>query len=187
MTKFNDMQVVKRRFFAMRNGAVADNMRKLGASYRIIFGLNLPQIVEIANETPQDSSLAEALWNNKSTRESQLMAPMIYPREQYGFDVACRWVSEISTIEVADVLCHRLLRHMNYAWQLAEVMIKSTVVMERYVALRLMFNLLPGNMDEIKHYAEEEKAKEEPLTMLLCHQLLDEIAFICEDSIENDG
>ena len=83
MTQFNDMQVVKRRFFAMRNGAVADNMRKLGANYRIIFGLNLPQIVEIANETPHDEVLAEALWQIKSTRESQLLAPMIYPREKF--------------------------------------------------------------------------------------------------------
>jgi recombinational DNA repair protein (RecF pathway) len=48
--------------------------------------------------------------------------------------------------QVADVLCHRLLRHMDYAWQLAQMMVVSSVAMERYASLRLMFNLLP------KHY-----------------------------------
>ena len=108
MTQFNEMQTVKRRFFAMRNGAVADNMRRHVANYRIIFGLNLPQIVEIANETPANATLAETLWKNQSTRESMLIAPMIYPRDEFGFDVACRWVSEVPTAEVGDVLCHRL-------------------------------------------------------------------------------
>ena len=41
--------------------------------------------------------------------------------------------------------------------------------------------------EDLEEAAKRKKAKEEPLTMLLCHQLLDEIAFICEDSIENDG
>lgn len=180
MTKFNEMQTVKRRFFAMRNGAVADNMRRHGAKYRIIFGLNLPQIIEIANETSESVELAEVLWKNQSTRESMLMAPMIYPREKFGFETACRWVSEVQTTEVGDVLCHRLLRHKDYAWQLAESMIKSTVAMERYVALRLMFNLLQTHVEEIETFAKEELQNNEPLTAMLCHQLIDEIDFLRE-------
>lgn len=181
MTKFNEMQVVKRRFFAMRNGAVADNMRRHGASYRIIFGLNLPQVVEIANETPCNRELAEALWRNQSTRESMLMAPMIYPREEFAFETACRWVSEVPTAEVADVLCHRLLRHGDFAWQLAEAMVKSAKPMERYTALRLMFNLLPSHLDEIRGYALSEIEQNEPLTAFLGRQLVEEVDFLKEE------
>ena len=175
------MQTVKRRFFAMRNGAVADNMRRLGANYRIIFGLNLPQIVDIAKDTPNSSELAEALWKNQSTRESMLLAPMIYPREEFVFETACKWVSQVPTTEVADILCHRLLRYMDYAWQLAMVMSKSSVAMERYVAMRLMFNLLPSNVDEIEQIAKEEMKFNEPLTVLLSRQLIDEIEFLKEE------
>ena len=185
MTEFNDMQQVKRRFFAMRNGAVADNMRRHGADYRIIFGLNLPQIVEIAEATPHSSSLAEALWRNQSTRESMLMAPMIFPRDEFGFEVACRWVSEAPTAEVADVLCHRLLRHCDYAWQLAVAMMTSSKPMERYVALRLMSNLLQLNhlhCNEIESYAVSEEATNTPLTRHLCRQLIDEIEFLKEEN-----
>lgn len=183
MTEFNDMQHVKLRFFAMRNGAVADNMRRHGANYRIIFGLNLPQIVEIAEATPHTASLAEALWRNQSTRESMLMAPMIYPRKEFSFEVACRWVSKVPTAEVADVLCHRLLRHCDYAWQLAVTIVTSSKPMERYVALRLMFNLLQLNYlryDEIEAYVVGEKATNTPITLHLCRQLIDEIEFLKE-------
>lgn len=183
MTEFNDMQQVKRCFFAMRNGAVADNMRRHGATYRIIFGLNLPQIVEIAADCPQSSLLAEKLWRNQSTRESMLLAPMIYPHEEFSFEVACRWVSEVPTAEVADVLCHRLLRHRDYAWQLAETMAVSSKPMERYTAFRLMFNLLQLNhlhRDQIETYATREQATNTPLTFHLCRQLIDEIEFLKE-------
>ena len=182
MTKFNEMQTVKRRFFAMRNGAVADNMRRHGANYRIIFGLNLPQIVEIANETPCSVDLAEALWKNQSTRESMLMAPMIYPREDFRFETACRWASEVPTAEVADVLCHRLLRHTEFAWQLASSLVKSSVAIERYLALRLMFNLLPSHLDEVEQYATVELEHNESLTAILCRQLIDEVEFLKEEN-----
>ena len=86
-TEFNDMQKVKRAFFTMRNGALADNMRRQGANYRIIFGVNLPQLIEIARETPHDATLTQALWDNKTTRESMLLAPMIYPIEQFSNDI----------------------------------------------------------------------------------------------------
>lgn len=182
MTKFNEMQTVKRRFFAMRNGAVADNMRRHGANYRIIFGLNLPQIVEIAAETPHSVELAEALWKNQSTRESMLMAPMIYPREEFSFETACQWATEVPTAEVADVLCHRMLRHAPYAWDLAMSLVKSSVVMERYLALRLMFNLLPLHLDEVAQYATTELENSESLIAILCRQLIDEVEFLKEEN-----
>ncbi len=45
---FNLMQAVKRRLYAMRNGALAAQMRNAGLHYRINFGLNIPQLKEIA-------------------------------------------------------------------------------------------------------------------------------------------
>ena len=64
----------------MRNGAVADYMRRMGAPYKIIFGVNLPHLSEIASETVPSQELARQLWANSSTRESMLLAPMIFRR-----------------------------------------------------------------------------------------------------------
>ena len=141
--KYNDMQTVKRRFFAMRNGVIADTLRSAGLPYKIIFGLNLPQIVEIAAEVPHTRELAEALWANNTTRESMLLAPMLVDPSSFGIDDARRWLDSVPAAEVADVLCHRLLRKTTYAWELAEMLIDSRrAPFDMYVALRLAFNLV---------------------------------------------
>lgn len=79
MPEYNRMQLIKRRFYAMRNGIIADTLRKAGLGYKIIFGLNLPQITEIASGLTADADLAEELWADRRTRESMLLAPMLYP------------------------------------------------------------------------------------------------------------
>ncbi len=178
--EYNDMQKVKRAFFTMRNGALADNMRRQGASYRIIFGVNLPQLAEIAKATPHDAVLAQLLWDNKTTRESQLLAPMIYPREEFAIATARCWVAEIPTAEVADILCHRLLRYVDYADAFAQELIKSENDMEKYAALRLMFNRLPNNIDNAELEARTEQQRGCALTASLCRALIDEIEFLRE-------
>lgn len=141
--KYNDMQTVKRRFFAMRNGVIADTLRSAGLPYKVIFGLNLPQIVEIASESPHTAELAEALWANNTTRESMLMAPMLADPTTFSIEDARRWLDTVPTAEVADILCHRLLRRTPYAWDLAESLIDSPIApFDTYVALRLAFNLV---------------------------------------------
>ena len=82
MSEFNQMQEIKRRFFAMRNGIVAETIRRGGLQYKMVFGLNLPQIAEIAEGLPHTQELAEQLWADSRTRESMMIAPMLYPRER---------------------------------------------------------------------------------------------------------
>lgn len=180
-TEFNDMQKVKRAFFTMRNGALADNMRRQGANYRIIFGVNLPQLVEIAREIPHDAILAQALWDNKTTRESLLLAPMIYPIEQFTIDTARKWVAETPSTEVADILCHRLLRYTEFADSLADENLSSDIDMQRYTALRLKFNRLPHNINQVLVQAQTELSRNRPLTIAICHSLIDEITFLLEN------
>lgn len=180
MAEFNDIQIIKRKFFTLRNGALADNMRRQGAPYRIIFGLNLPQLVRIASETPCNESVAQSLWENTSTRESMLLAPMIYPRECFTIDKARIWISQSPTAEVTDILCHKLLRYTDFAGQLATELAVSAGDMQRYTALRLMFNLLPSDLQQAKNYATAELQRNCTLTASLCRSMLDEIGFLEE-------
>lgn len=162
----------------MRNGIIADTMRKAGAPYRIIFGLNLPQLVEIARDFGPDADLARRLRDNVSTRESLLIAPMLMPREELHEEEALEWLRGAPTVEVIDVLCHRLLRHEPYAWSLVERLKDSPVDMERYGALRLMWNLLSSHTAMIRPLAEAEAARGCPLTQRVALQLVDEIDFL---------
>jgi hypothetical protein len=177
---YNELQQVKRRFFALRNGALGELMRRQGATYRIIFGLNLPQLTEIAASTPVSAQLAQKLWDNTTTRESMLLAPMIYPVDEFSFDTALAWTASAPTAEVADILCHKLLRRCSFALSLAQELSQSDNDMQRYIALRLHFNLLPNGIDTAEAMAAAELARNCPLTATLSRSLLSEIEFLKE-------
>lgn len=139
---FNDMQTVKRHFFAMRNGVIADVLRRNGSPFHIIFGLNLPQISDIAAQTPHNADLAQRLWNNSTTRESMMLAPMIFPKSEFSLALARSWVATVPAHEIADVLCLKLLKHSDFALELVNEFAGAENEMQRYTALRLMFNLV---------------------------------------------
>lgn len=181
MDEFNPMQRLKRRFFAMRNGALADQLRKGGVPHKIIFGINLPQLVEIAAEFDPSAEFAEMLWANSSTRESQLIAPMLYPRAEMDATTAVRWALTAKSVEVIDVLCHRLLRHLPSADRVADELWLADEPIYRYAALRLMLNRFPECLPIITERAEAEAKRNDPLTRRLCRQILDEVQFISEN------
>ncbi len=178
MTQYNEMQLIKREFFALRNGIVADNLRAAGAPCHIIFGLNLPQIVEIARASGPNRRLAEKLWANTTTRESLMLAPMIFPREEMTCELAKEWVGAAPSAEVIDVLCHRLLRHRPFAAQLAAELSDSERDLDRYCAVRLMFNLLPGSADIAMEIAAKESQRGCRVTVGVARALIDEINFL---------
>lgn len=178
---FNDMQTVKRRFFAMRNGVIADTLRSNGSPFRIIFGLNLPQIAGIAAETPRDNDLAERLWANSTTRESMLIAPMLVDPSSFTFDDAVRWISSIPAREVADVICLKLLRNMPYASRLAGELARSGKVMDRYTGVRLAFNIMREDIPGALAYAERMLAAETDRNCaLVAGQLRDECRWLLD-------
>lgn len=139
--RFGRMQQVKRHMFAMRNGVISDTMRKAGSTFKVIFGLNLPQIIEMAQVFGPDPELARELWANTATRESMLLAPMLIPAADFGEAEARQWIETVPCIEVADILCHRLLRHTPYAQTLATDLCLHATGLRQYTGLRLMANI----------------------------------------------
>ncbi|MGN1238657.1 MAG: DNA alkylation repair protein, partial [Muribaculaceae bacterium] len=99
-----ELKDIKQQFFTYRNGILADRLRSAGDCHSVIFGLNLPQIADIAKMAGTDKTLAEQLWDNTTTRESRLIAPMIYPREQFCIAMAREWIESVENTEVADIL-----------------------------------------------------------------------------------
>ena len=73
------MKDIKKEFFAFRNGITADILRKAGMPYKIIFGLQVPQIAQIARGHKPDMELADRLWNDTEVRESRLLATYLFP------------------------------------------------------------------------------------------------------------
>lgn len=168
-----ELREVKQRFFAMRNGLLGDSLRKqCSLPHKLIFGLNIPQLKEIAAECGKDASLAEALWADSGCRESRLLAPMICP------DFRPQWLEETLSPEEADIICHSMLRRMEGAAALAITLASSPEPLVRYGAVRLILNLLPGAIDEARRLAAV--IPPHPLTRAVMTQLADEIDFLSE-------
>ncbi len=163
------MQLLKRRMFAMRNGVVADALRRGGSKFSIIFGVNLPQLAEIAREFGPDMSFAERVWANSTTRESMLIAPMLMPRDSMTREMAERWIAESPEREVTDVLCLKLLRYMPYALELAQDLIAGDS--RRYAGLRLMCNLAPQYPDLARSIGHAELQRGDTATLGLANIL----------------
>lgn len=106
---------------------------------------------------------------------------MIYPREELTRERAAEMLREAQTVEVADILCHRLLRHQPYALEIALEAAGSADEMERYGAFRLLNNLVYTHPAEIRPVVEAELAAANPMTRPLCLNMLEEIRFITEN------
>lgn len=176
--EFSNFQQIKRKFYAFRNGVVADVLKAGGCPHRIIFGLTVPQLSEIASSTGKDAPLARALWQNDSTRESMMLAPMIWPVVDLTFDEGMSLMGDVPSAEVADILCHRLLRHHPQALDMVMAGLSDDRDLTRYAALRLGFNILREHIDAIVPLAREEYARDCRLTKRVAAMLLEEAEFL---------
>ena len=113
------MKEIKQQFFALRNGLLAEQLRKAGVPHKMIFGLNIPQIAEIARTLSPSMELAETLWDETENRESRLLATYLFPPEEVNPDKALSLLDSVRSAEEADMLAFRLLKRLPFASELA--------------------------------------------------------------------
>ena len=150
---------LKHDFFAHRNGNVAEALRRAGDQHHTIMGCQLHEVAAIAAQHTADETLARALWQQSQHRECQLAATMLFPPQALTLDEALLWCSQVTTAEVADVLCHRLLRHASCATQLVDALLDSTDKRARYTAMRLALNLTIAHRVDSRDTIERWVAK----------------------------
>lgn len=104
---------IKQQFMTYRNGIIADTYRRAGFDcYRIIFGLNLPQLKLIVRDYTPSLPLALRLWNDNGVRESRLLATYLFPHDSVDFDLACTLIESLQTSEEADMLCFNVFKYL---------------------------------------------------------------------------
>ena len=143
------LREMRKEFFAFRNGIVADKLRKAGDPHSVIMGCLLVDIQGIAkrfreniDDMEQLVAIANELWSDTNSRECRLAAPMLYPAELMTLEDALQWCETVETIEVADNLCHKLLRHISDADSLFRQLIVEEHPLVKYTGYRLLLNLL---------------------------------------------
>lgn len=179
MSELSKMQQLKRRLYAMRNGAVAESLRKGGCPHRLVWGVNLPQLSEIARDFGPDRDLAEQLRADADLRESRLLAPMVFPVDDLTEDYAAAWLAEARWAEDVDILCFKLLRRAPFAASLAEKVSIAPEPLNRYAGLRLYFNIVSTHPAEALAAAERELRRPDALSTL-ASMLAEEAKFMLE-------
>ena len=110
---------IRKEFFAFRNGVLATRLRESGDPHAVIMGCLLADVVSIARRYEPSVELAEALWADVKHRECRLAAPMLFPPSEMEREQAMEWARGVQSEEEADVLCHRLLRRVTGAEEMA--------------------------------------------------------------------
>ena len=143
------LREIRKEFFAFRNGIVADKLRKAGDPHGMIMGCLLVDVSGIAarvresiGDTEQLIAIAQELWADTNSRECRLAAPMLYPAEEMTLECAQQWCQTVETVEIADNLCHKLLRHIIDANNLFRQLIADERPLIKYTGYRLLLNLL---------------------------------------------
>lgn len=142
MTQHEQVQHIRQWLFAHRNGVLADAMRNAGDRHPIIMGCQYADVLQLARQLPRDEGLAQALWSDTSHRECRMLAPLLMPPEAITPEKAMQWASQAESHEIADILCHKLLRHTPHAASTLRELMRRDGEMPRYTAMRLALNLL---------------------------------------------
>ena len=181
----NTVREIRKEFFAFRNGIVADKLRKAGDPHSMIMGCLLVDIQSIAQRAKdaigndeQLAAIACELWNDTNSRECRLAAPMLYPAVEMNLEKAMQWCQTVETVEVADNLCHKLLRHITEADVLSRQLIDIDQPLLKYTGYRLLLNLLLLNKVQptmqLKAIVETEAEQAQGPLLLLLNDLLEE-------------
>lgn len=131
---------IKAQLRLFMNGVLSQSLREKGMQYRLIFGVELPRLKEIAAGYEQNHDLAQALWK-EDIRECKILAAYLQPTETFDAELADFWMESVTNTELADYLCMALFRRLPYASQKAFQWMASDNRMEQYTGFRLMAHL----------------------------------------------
>ncbi len=125
------------------NGVLAQSLRERGLRYRLIFGVELPRLKEIAARYEPDHDLAQALWK-EDIRECRILAGYLQPVDSFLPEIADIWLDAMHDTEIIDYTCMSLFRRLPYAKGKAFQWIASEAVLTQYAGYRLMAHLHPS-------------------------------------------
>ena len=116
------------------NGAVADAMFYYGTRYGLNYGVSLPTVREIAEETEKDHELALYLFKQQ-VRELKLAALHIADAEQITAATSSTWADGITTSELAEEAAFAMLSHCPSLNEIYDKWVKSENEFATYAAL----------------------------------------------------
>lgn len=110
---------IRKRCRLLMNGVASTSMRQKGMSYKVNFGLLIPQIKSLASDYQQDAELARLLWK-EDTRELKILATLLYPVAEFSEKEANEWAKEIKNQEIREQVTLNLFQNLSFAKELVK-------------------------------------------------------------------
>ena len=154
-TMHETVREIKGKLRLFMNGVLSQSLREKGLKYRLIFGVELPRLREIAAGYEQNHELAQALWK-EDIRECKILAAYLQPAETFDPELADFWMESVHNTELADYLCMALLRRLPYASQKAFQWMASDNRIEAYTGFRLITHLFALHGTEMNERSRNE-------------------------------
>lgn len=146
---------IKARLRLYMNGVMAQSLRERGLKYRLIFGIELPRLKEIAARYVPDHDLAQALWKEE-IRECRILAGLLQPVDTFFPEIADIWLAQMHDTEIIDFTCMNLFRRLPYASEKAFEWMASDEVLTEYAGFRLMCHLLSRPDAQLNERSRDE-------------------------------
>lgn len=127
MEPSDNFKNIKREFFSLRNGVIADSLRKLYPPKTIIYGLNVPQFMEMSKRYPQNIDLGLELWEDANCRDSRLFSFYILSPTEINKDLAKEMIKNVRSIEEAEFLAFRILRHLPFSQEFLKELLQEKI------------------------------------------------------------
>lgn len=110
MSPMSSITDIKADLRAAMNGIASKAIKDSGMGYKLVYGVELPRLREMAADYEPDHRLAQALWQ-ENIREYKMLAILLYPREEFDWDIADIWLADLpmEQAEIAQLLCMELL------------------------------------------------------------------------------
>lgn len=183
------LKEIKQSFRLLMNGVASHSMREKGVSYKINWGVPLPNLQKMATEYGKDYALAIELWK-EDIRECQVLATLIMPAEKMDEDLVEIWIERLHTQEMAELLAFNLLQYLDFAPTLAYKWIASGRDMYQLCGYQLLARLFSRGMEpnerEINEFLDQARTTLEGENLSLKHAAYNCVLSFCDLGEEFD-
>lgn len=134
------LRKIKQSFRLYMSGPTAHSMGQKGVSYKINWGVPLPELQKMAVEYGKDEALALALWQ-ENIRECKILATLIIPVKSLTDELLEAWGEQVNSQEMAELLAFNLLQYWERSPQLAYKWMVADNEMMQIMAYQLLARL----------------------------------------------
>ncbi len=124
----------------LRNGDIADAMKRTGIEYKMNWGVSLVILRQMAKEFEPDHLLALKLWN-KQWRETSILATLLDQPQEVSEEQMDFWTKNFESIEIAEIASTHLWVKSKFAFIKALEWCRGKKHLVRFTGIHLVGRL----------------------------------------------